>query len=88
MCTRVVVDDIDPLMPRWDRPNVSIVVARELAPLEALLQVRALLIYLGACQTGLGATCWCGDSVELPQLRETVPSQRSPVGRQEIRRGA
>lgn len=88
MCTRVTVDDIDPLVPLWDRPNVSIVVARQLSPIEVLVQVRALLKYLGACQSGLGATCWCGDTVVIPHLLASVPHQRGTVGREEIRRGA
>lgn len=84
MCVTVIVDDIDPIAPRWDRDNVAIVIGQNLDYFQALKQVRALLIYLGAIQAGLGATCWCGDYVAVPKP-ERVPRQRTAHRRQEAR---
>jgi hypothetical protein len=88
MCTQVIVGDTDPRMPRWDRSNVTIVVSRTLDAATALLQVRTLLAILGAPQTGLWTTCWCGEPVEVPQLAIRTPRQYTPTHREEARRGA
>lgn len=85
MCTTVVVDDIDPIAPRWDRDNVAIVIGQGLDYFQALRQVRALLVYLGAPQLGLGATCWCGEFVAVPKSKPRVPLQRSAPRREEVR---
>ena len=84
MCATVIVDDIDPIAPRWDRERVAIVIGQGLDYFAALRQVRAMLIYLGAPQLGLGATCWCGDYVAIPK-RTRVPAQRTPHRREEAR---
>lgn len=84
MCATVIVEDIDPIAPRWDRDRVAIVIGQGLDYFHALKQVRALLIYLGAPQMGLGATCWCGDYVAVPK-RPRVPEQRTQPRREEVR---
>lgn len=76
MCAQVVVEDINPVAPKWDRPRVVIVIGRGLTKRQAMRQVRALLIALGASQEDSGATCWCGDAVHIPRA-ERVPQQRS-----------
>lgn len=84
MCVTVIVEDTDPVAPRWDRDRVAIVIGERLDYFQALRQVRALLIYLGAPQLGLGATCWCGDFVAVPK-EARVPVQGTTHRRQEVR---
>jgi hypothetical protein len=84
MCTTVIVNDIDPIAPRWDRDNVAVIIGQGLDYFAALKQVRAMLVYLGAPQLGLGATCWCGDFVAVPK-RAHVPAQRTAPQREEVR---
>lgn len=66
MCTRVVVDDVDPRAPIWDRADVSIIVSDRLTPTQRLFQIVALLAFLGAKQATEGATCFCGEPVVIP----------------------
>jgi hypothetical protein len=75
-------------MPRWDRPNVAIVISREIDAATALLQVRTMLSVLGAPQAELCATCWCGEPVEVPQLAAATPRQATSRQHEEERRGA
>lgn len=84
MCATVIVEDIDPIAPRWDRDRVAIVIGQGLDYFAALKQVRAMLIYLGAPQLGLGATCWCGEYVAVPK-KPRVPTQRTTPRREEVR---
>jgi hypothetical protein len=84
MCAIVVVEDINPQAPRWDRDRVAIVIGGGLDYFQALRQVRALLVWLGAPQLGLGATCWCGDFIEVPK-QARVPDQRTAPRREEVR---
>jgi len=84
MCVTVIVESINPIAPRWDRDRVAIVIGEGLDYFQALKQVRALLIYLGAPQLGLGATCWCGDYVAVPK-KARVPVQRTAHRREEAR---
>lgn len=84
MCAIVVVEDINPQAPRWDRDRVVIVIGAGLDYFQALRQVRALLVWLGAPQLGLGATCWCGDFIEVPK-QARVPDQRTAPRREEVR---
>jgi hypothetical protein len=84
MCVTVIVEDIDPIAPRWDRDRVAVVIGQRLDYFESLKQVRALLTYLGAPQLGLGATCWCGEYVAVPR-RPRVPLQRTAPRREEVR---
>lgn len=84
MCATVIVENIDPIAPRWDRDRVAVIIGQGLDYFTAVRQVRALLIYLGAPQTGLGATCWCGDYVAVPRTPR-VPRQRTQPRREEVR---
>lgn len=84
MCVTVIVGDVDPIAPRWDRDKVAIVIGQGLDYFEALKQVRALLTYLGALQQGQGATCWCGDHVAVPR-NPRVPAQMTVLQREEVR---
>lgn len=84
MCATVIVEDIDPIAPQWDRDRVAIILGQGLDYFTALKQVRALLIYLGAPQMGLGATCWCGEFVAVPRAPR-VPDQRKLPRREEVR---
>lgn len=84
MCATVIVEDIDPIAPRWDRDRVAIVIGRKLDYFQALTQVRALLTYLGATQGSLGATCWCGEYVAIPK-GPALPAQRTLPRREEAR---
>ena len=74
MCAIVIVEDVAPIAPRWDRDRVAIVIGRGLDYFGMLRQVRAMLVYLGAPQAGLGATCWCGEHIEVPRSPR-VPRQ-------------
>ncbi|GAA2929298.1 hypothetical protein GCM10010446_12270 [Streptomyces enissocaesilis] len=85
MCAIVSVEDIDPAAPVWDRARVAILIGPDLDYFQALKQVRALLSWLGAPQRGLGATCWCGDYVQVPKPNPRVPPQRTARGRKEVR---
>jgi hypothetical protein len=85
MCAIVIVEDIDSAAPVWDRERVSIVIGPGLDYIQALRQVRALLLWLGAPQLGLGATCWCGDYVPVPMAVPRVPAQWTAADRQEVR---
>lgn len=85
MCATVIVEDVDPIAPRWDRDRVAIVIGEGLDYFQALRQIRALLAYLGAPQTGLGATCWCGEFVAVPRRGPRVPEQRIAPHREEVR---
>lgn len=85
MCAIVVVDDIDPTFPKWERDRVAIVIGEGLDYFEALRQVRALLVWLGATQTGVGATCWCGEYVAVPKPLPRVPRQRATAAHKEVR---
>lgn len=85
MCATVIVEDVDPTVPRWDRDRVAIVIGVGLDHFQAVRQIRALLIWLGAPQMGLGATCWCGEYVAIPSATARVPQQRSATGRKEAR---
>lgn len=82
MCATVIVEDINPIAPRWDRDRVAILIGRDLDYFQALKQVRTMLAYLGAPQQGLGATCWCGEYIEVPRSFIRIPAQ--PVARQEV----
>lgn len=84
MCVTVIVENVDPVAPRWDRDRVAIVIGQGLDYFQALRQVRALLVYLGAPQLGLGATCWCGEFVAVPK-QARVPEQRTAPNREEAR---
>lgn len=84
MCATVIVEDIAPIAPRWDRDRVAIIIGQGLDYFAALKQVRALLTYLGAPQHGLGATCWCGEYVEVPR-NPRVPRQGAAPQREEVR---
>lgn len=84
MCATVVVEDIDASAPRWDRDQVAIVLGRGLDYFQALRQVRAMLSWLGAPQLGIGATCWCGDPVDIPECPVRVPAQKAGW-REEVR---
>lgn len=77
MCATVVVEDISPKAPRWDRDRVAIVIGPGLDHFAALRQVRALLSWLGAPQLGIGALCWCGDPVIIPKCPARVLEQRT-----------
>lgn len=68
MCVIVRADTAaDTQAPHYDRDNVALVVSDQLTQPQMLHQVRLLLSALGADQTCRpGATCWCGDPVELP----------------------
>lgn len=66
MCTRVVVGDVDPQAPIWDRADVSIVVSGHLTPDQRLSQTVAMLAFLGVPQKPDGATCFCGEPVVIP----------------------
>jgi len=66
MCVTITVGDVDPRSPIWDRPRVTIRVSRLLTLPQALRQVRAMLMYLGAPKDDQGVTCWCGEPVEIP----------------------
>lgn len=81
MCAIVIVEDFVPVAPQWDRDRVAIVIGRGLDYFGALQQVRAMLSYLGAPQMGLGATCWCGEYIEVPR----VPRQISMPQQKEVR---
>lgn len=85
MCATVVVEDVDPASPSWDRARVALVIGFGLSRTEALKQIRALLIWLGATQAGVGATCWCGEQVAIPSAEFRVPLQRTASGRETIR---
>jgi transposase-like protein len=74
MCAIVIVEDFVPIAPRWDRDRVAIVVGQGLDYFGTLQQVRAMLAYLGAPQIDSGATCWCGEYIEVPRDRR-VPRQ-------------
>ncbi|MFF0166721.1 hypothetical protein [Streptomyces prasinus] len=74
MCAIVIVEDFVPIAPRWDRGRVAIVIGRGLNYFGMLQQVRAMLVYLGAPQMGVGATCWCGEPIEVPKAPR-VPRQ-------------
>jgi hypothetical protein len=71
------VEDINPQAPRWDRDQVTILIGRGLDHFTALKQVRAMLTWLGAPQLGIGALCWCGDHVTIPDCRARMPEQRT-----------
>jgi hypothetical protein len=75
MCVAVAVGKIEPTGPRWDRDSVTIIIGPGLDHFTALRQVRAMLAWLGVPQTGMGARCWCGDPVTLPNLAARVPDQ-------------
>lgn len=66
MCTRVVVGDVDPQAPVWNRADVSIVVSDRLTHTQRLFQTALLLAFLGAKQATEGATCFCGEPVVVP----------------------
>lgn len=85
MCATVVVEDIEPDAPRWDRDRVAIVIGRGLNHFEALKQVRALLAWLGAPQLGVGALCWCGDPVTVPRCPVVMPRQKAAPSREDAR---
>jgi hypothetical protein len=85
MCATVIVEDIDPIAPRWDRDRVAIVIGPGLDYFQALRQIRAMLIWLGAPQLGVGATCWCGEYIPVPKQAPRVPDQRTASRRQEAR---
>lgn len=84
MCATVIVEDIDPAAPVWDRDRVAIIIGPGLDHFEALKQVRALLMFLGAPQMGLGATCWCGEFVSVPRQLPAMPRQRTVRRREEV----
>lgn len=84
MCAIVIAEDIAPIAPRWDRDKVAIVISRSLDYFSAVKQVRAMLTYLGAPQGGLGATCWCGEYIEVPR-NPRVPEQGTAPQREEVR---
>jgi hypothetical protein len=84
MCAIVIVEDVDPIAPRWDRDRVAIVIGQGLDYFQALRQVRAMLTYLGAPQLRLGATCWCGEYVAVPR-NPRVPSQGIAPQHEEVR---
>lgn len=75
MCVAVTVEDISPEAPRWDRDRVTIVIGPGLDHFASLRQVRAMLSWMGVTQTGIGAVCWCGDEVEIPNCPVYVPEQ-------------
>lgn len=75
MCVAVTVEDMNPQAPRWDRDRVTISIGPGLDHFTALKQVRGMLTWLGAPQMGVGALCWCGDPVILPDLSARVPGQ-------------
>lgn len=83
MCAIVIVENADPIAPRWDRDRVAIVIGPGLSYFQALNQVRAMLVYLGVPQLGLGATCWCGEYIAVPK-RPTVPAQMAAPKREEV----
>ena len=85
MCATVLVENVDPTAPQWDRDRVAIVIGEGLDYFQAVKQVRALLLWLGAPQMGLGATCWCGEYVAVPKDARRIPRQRSTPGREEVR---
>lgn len=70
MCVTITVGDVDYRAPVWDRDQVSIGISRLLTIAQALFQVRAMLMWLGAPQHPGCATCWCGDDVRVPGERE------------------
>jgi hypothetical protein len=84
MCVIVRTGGIDPTAPRWDRDNVAIVVADGLGYYEALKQTRAMLTWLGAPQIGMGATCWCGEPVEITGCTVRMPEQHFGPRRMEV----
>lgn len=84
MCVTVIVENVSPIAPGWDRARVAILIGEGLDYFQALKQVRTLLIYLGAPQLGLGATCWCGEHVAVPK-QTRVPAQRTTHRREEAR---
>lgn len=85
MCATVVVEDVDPRAPKWDRDRVALIIGEGLTHTEALHQIRALLTFLGVPQHSLGATCWCGEHVSVPPAEKRVPRQRSAPGPKGIR---
>lgn len=85
MCATVIVENVDPIAPRWDHDRVAIVIGEGLDYFQALKQIRAMLIWLGAPQLGLGATCWCGEFIAVPKQAPRIPVQRTAPRRQEVR---
>jgi hypothetical protein len=66
MCVTITVGDVDHHAPVWDRDQVSIGISRLLTFPQALRQIRAMLMWLGAPQCPGCATCWCGEAVAVP----------------------
>ncbi|MFF7576813.1 hypothetical protein ACFZBE_17785 [Streptomyces sp. NPDC008061] len=85
MCAIVLVEDVDPAVPQWDHDRVAVVIGPGLDHFQALRQIRSLLLYLGAPQMGLGATCWCGEYIAVPGPEARVPRQHPVAGRREAR---
>lgn len=85
MCAIVLVEDVDPTVPQWDHDRVAVVIGPGLDYFQALRQIRALFVFLGAPQMGLGATCWCGEYVAVPGPEARTPRQRTAPGRKESR---
>jgi hypothetical protein len=87
MCVTVSVGDVNPRAPIWDHDEVSILISSLLTAAQAALQVRTMLMWLGAPQGRQAATCWCGEPVELPTLdvpwAEVVP-ERTPALHREM----
>lgn len=80
-----LADDVEG--PVWVREDVAIKVPTGGTFGETLLQVRALLVWLGAAQPGPGATCWCGEPVTVPGLH-VAPRQRQRLMVEEGAHGA
>ena len=75
MCLSVRFAPRDEISDLWDRDRNVITIPAELSTttLYSLRAVRAVLCELGVPQAPLGATCWCGEPVE---LLPAIPNQR------------
>jgi hypothetical protein len=77
MCVTITVGDVDCRAPIWSRPEVTIIISGFLTAAQGILQIRAMLMWLGAPQSSEPATCWCGDPVELPYSAKALAGSAS-----------
>lgn len=73
MCIRVQTTPRDQLEDPWDAIRQVITIPAELHDEYALRALRAVLAELDITQAEHGATCWCGEPVE---LLPAIPNQR------------
>ena len=76
MCLCVRFAPRDEIADLWDRDRNLITIPDELSAttLYTLRAVRVVLVKLGIPQAPLGATCWCGEPIE---LLPAIPTQRT-----------